>query len=162
PQLLYTSLEAQLRALVVEPLLNWTKTSHFTMDFPSLVVIDGLDECLADNGQQQVLSFLSLAMTKNLPLRFLICSRPEPEIQQRFNQQGELHHFTKTISLDADQKAYDDIEHMLQMEFKKIQDDIRCKQMVFPNPWPDPHDLKKLVEKSSGQFIYPSTVIKFV
>jgi hypothetical protein len=32
----------------------------------------------------------------------------------------------------------------------------------IPTPWPSPGILERLVEKSSGYFIYASTVIKFV
>ncbi|KAF9259867.1 kinase-like protein [Marasmius fiardii PR-910] len=34
--------------------------------------------------------------------------------------------------------------------------------MDFPNPWPTQADLETLVDRSSGQFIYPATILKFI
>ncbi|KAF9264439.1 hypothetical protein L218DRAFT_844397, partial [Marasmius fiardii PR-910] len=128
---------------------------------PTLIIIDGLDECLALGDQQQVLSLVLSAMEHRLPLRFLICSRPELQIQDRFNQQN-LQQFTKSISLNNDLNVDQDIETMLRDEFRKIRNSERCKHMVFPDPWPTQNDMKTLVYKSSGQFIYPSTILKFI
>ncbi|KAF9260960.1 hypothetical protein L218DRAFT_931806, partial [Marasmius fiardii PR-910] len=47
PQLLQASLESQFKALVVKPLLSWKNASRIIMASPALVVIDGLDECIA-------------------------------------------------------------------------------------------------------------------
>ncbi|KAF9261604.1 hypothetical protein L218DRAFT_973926 [Marasmius fiardii PR-910] len=156
PQLLQASLEAQFKALVVKPLLSWKNASRIIMASPTLVIIDGLDECIAIDEQQQVLSIVLLAMAKKLPLQFLICSRPEPQIRERFNQQ-DLRQYTESISLDGSLNVNRDIETMLQDEFKKIRNSERCSHMVFPDPWPTQGTIEILVDKSSGQFIYPAT-----
>ncbi|KAF9256680.1 hypothetical protein L218DRAFT_881225, partial [Marasmius fiardii PR-910] len=86
PEILHMTLKQEFNALVVEPLLQWRKdipeffsTLH-TPTAPSLVIIDGLDECLHPLDQEEVLSLALLAMKEKLPLHFLICSRPEPQI----------------------------------------------------------------------------------
>ncbi|KAF9260964.1 hypothetical protein L218DRAFT_871320, partial [Marasmius fiardii PR-910] len=160
PQLLQASLEAQIEALVVKPLLSWKNASCIIIAPPALVVIDGLDECLAAYEQQQVLSLAVLAMKKKLPMQFLICSRPEPQIRERFNRK-DLRRFTESISLDGNLNANRDIEVMLRNEFKNICMSECCSHRVFPDPWPTEGDLEMLVDHSSGQFIYPTTVIKF-
>ncbi|KAF9260957.1 hypothetical protein L218DRAFT_827068, partial [Marasmius fiardii PR-910] len=160
PQLLQASLESQFKALVVKPLLSWKNASHIIMASPALLIIDGLDECIATDEQQQVLSLVILAMKKRLPLRFLICSRPEPQIRERFNR-GDLRHYTESISLDGNLNANHDVEVMLRREFKNIRTSDRCRHVAFPDPWPTEGDIEMLVDHSGGQFIYPTTVIKF-
>ncbi|KAF9263195.1 hypothetical protein L218DRAFT_831388, partial [Marasmius fiardii PR-910] len=155
PAILHMTLEAQFRALVVEPWLKW----RYTLMLPSLVIIDGLDECLKPIEQKEVLSLALFAMRKQLPISFLICSRPEPQIREGFNEEG-LAWFTKFILLDDDPIVNQDIEAMLCQEFDKIRNSDRCKHMDFPHPWPTQADLNTLVKKSSGQFAYPATVIK--
>ncbi|KAF9259097.1 hypothetical protein L218DRAFT_840861, partial [Marasmius fiardii PR-910] len=126
-----------------------------------LVIIDGLDECVATREQQQVLSLLLQVMEHRLPIRFLVCSRPEPKIQDRFNQE-DLHQFTKFMSLNGDPNVNKDIKTMLHAEFSKIRNSSQCRGMVFPDPWPSKADLQRLVDKASGQYIYPAIILKFI
>ncbi|KAF9256763.1 hypothetical protein L218DRAFT_839511, partial [Marasmius fiardii PR-910] len=164
--ILHASLEAQFKALVIKPLLEWRNhvpnphsTSDTTPASSTLVIIDGLDECVESREQQQVLSLVLQATEQRLPVRFLVCSRPEPLIQHRFNQ--DLHQFTKFMSLNGDPDVNRDIETMLCTEFSKIHNSSWCRGMVFPDPWPPTTDLQRLVDKSSGQFLYPTTILKF-
>ncbi|KAJ7839289.1 hypothetical protein B0H13DRAFT_2366889 [Mycena leptocephala] len=53
------------------------------------------------------------------------------------------------------------IRAYLRDEFARIHREHRAMVGV-PHPWPSPDVLKKLVSKSSGHFIYASTVIKFI
>ncbi|KAF9259750.1 hypothetical protein L218DRAFT_837357, partial [Marasmius fiardii PR-910] len=165
--IMHASLEAQFKALVIQPLLDWRNhvpDSHSTSDTTpassTLVIIDGLDECVESREQQQILSLLLQVMKHRLPIRFLVCSRPEPKIQERFNQE-DLHQFTKFMTLNGDPDVDQDIETMLCTEFSNICNSSRCRGMIFPDPWPSKRDLQTLVDKSSGQFIYPATILKF-
>ncbi|KAF9259982.1 hypothetical protein L218DRAFT_974492 [Marasmius fiardii PR-910] len=148
PGILHMTLEAQFRALVVEPLLKCSET----LTIPSLVIIDGLDECISPLGQKEVLSLALLAMEQGLPISFLICSRPEPQIQEEFTGEG-LDQFTESISLNDDQNVNQDIRAVFCEGFDKIRNSSRCKHMDFPDPWPTWDEL--------GQFAYPATIIKF-
>ncbi|KAF9254270.1 hypothetical protein L218DRAFT_1009884 [Marasmius fiardii PR-910] len=142
------TLEAQFRALVVHPLLKWKKDTlellsmFHTLTVPSLVIIDGLDECLKPIEQKEVLSLALATMKERLPISFLICSCPEPQIREAFNQEG-LGQFIKRVTLNGDPNANQDIRVMLCKGFNKI-----CN--------------KRLVDKASGQFIYPATILKFI
>ncbi|KAF9263185.1 hypothetical protein L218DRAFT_831810, partial [Marasmius fiardii PR-910] len=167
PEILEASLESQFKALVTEPLLsrgNWlwnlVSYSRIVKAPPTLVIIDGLDECHSTSDQQQVLSLVVSAMQHKLPIRFLICSHPESHIRDQFNQQN-LRQFTTSILLDGDLTVNQDIETMLRDEFRKIRNSERCKHMIFPTPWPMQGDIETLVEKAGGQFSYASVVVKF-
>ncbi|KAF9259725.1 hypothetical protein L218DRAFT_843551, partial [Marasmius fiardii PR-910] len=166
-EIFHASLEGQFKALIIEPLLkgkNHSQGSHSTSyeiaASSTLVIIDGLDECVATNEQQQILSLMLQIMRLKLPIHFLVCSCPELQIQDRFNQE-DLSQFTKFMSLNGDPNVNQDIEIMLHTEFSKICRSSRCKRMVFPDPWPSKRDLQTLVDKSSGQFIYAATILKF-
>ncbi|KAF9258428.1 hypothetical protein L218DRAFT_838255, partial [Marasmius fiardii PR-910] len=165
PEILHMTLKDQFNTLVAKPLLKWRNdTPDFlsmlhNLTVPSLVIIDGLDECPEPLHQKEVLSLVLSAMNQQLPISFLICSRPEPQIREGFNEEG-LAQFTKFILLDGDPNVNRDIEAMLRQDFDKIRKSDRCKHMDFPDPWPTQDDLNTLVEKSSGQFAYPATVIK--
>ncbi|KAF9255337.1 hypothetical protein L218DRAFT_1035842, partial [Marasmius fiardii PR-910] len=99
PEILRASLNVQFRVLVIESLQNALSTPFFILRPCKLIVIDGLVECVAVDEQQQVLSLVSAAVKEKLPLHFLICSRPEPPIYDRFNQ-DDLNPYTRSISLN--------------------------------------------------------------
>ncbi|KAF9259449.1 hypothetical protein L218DRAFT_665442 [Marasmius fiardii PR-910] len=105
PGILYASVESQFETLVIEPFTKWINQlqygvtpSRIMAAASTLVIMDGLD-CLQIAEQKVVLEFVSLAMEKKLPLRFLICSRPKRHLEELCYKTG-LHRFTKHISLD--------------------------------------------------------------
>jgi hypothetical protein len=55
-------------------------------------------------------------------------------------------------------EAYHDIEMYLASEFARI----ASEQQIDASTWPGPGIIQQFVSKSSGQFIYATTIIKFV
>jgi hypothetical protein len=68
---------------------------------------------------------------------------------------------TTRIALDESYLPDRDIELFLTEKFQQITSTHRMHAYI-PPLWPTPEVLKQLVEKSSGQFIYASTVINYV
>ena len=68
---------------------------------------------------------------------------------------------TTCITLDESYLPYDDIRLFLTDKFREIRSTHRLRTYISPE-WPLPNVLNQLVRKSSGQFIYPSTVIHYV
>jgi len=95
----------------------------------------------------------------HIPLRFLICSRPEPHIQEAFESEV-MTGITHSVSLNDQFNADDDIQRYLTDEFARVC--TEHKRFKLPPGWPPVSAINQLVSKSSGQFIYASTVIKFV
>jgi hypothetical protein len=60
------------------------------------------------------------------------------------------------------ERSFDDVRKYLRDEFSRIHREHRNTMQDTPTPWPPNDILEALVEKSSGHFIYPATVIKFV
>ena len=111
--------------------------------------------------QQLILRLLCDTITVHkLPLRFLIGSRPESHIRESFDQES-LYTVTRRVVLDETFKPGKDIRVFLQDGFAKI-----CARNPIlshvEQPWPKKGIIDLLVQRSSGQFIYAATVLKFV
>ncbi|KAJ6598348.1 hypothetical protein DFH09DRAFT_1022665 [Mycena vulgaris] len=149
PSIVGKSLSIQLQKLIIEPYRDTTPTRAF------VVILDGLDECEGEHVQQELLR--SIAQSQ-LPLRFLIASRPEPYIAEIFREPC-LNGFHRPLNI---QQSFEDVRIYLRDEFARIHREHHETMLTVATPWPSPADINKLVSKSSGYFIYASTVIKFI
>ncbi|KAJ7153112.1 hypothetical protein C8R43DRAFT_1106842 [Mycena crocata] len=127
-----------------------------------VVVLDGLDECEDHKIQQQILRlFVGAALAHQLPLRILITSRPEPHLRQVLETQDALA-ISRQFVLSADRTIYDDIRKYFQDEFSRIRSEGATKGTQLGTVWPPLEALDQLVARSSGIFVYATTVIRFV
>ncbi|KAF8816488.1 hypothetical protein BYT27DRAFT_7182040 [Phlegmacium glaucopus] len=158
PKLYTKTIAVQLQTLIVDafqclsPLLQRSY----------LVIIDGLDECQDKAIQQDILQLLCKTITTHkLPLRFLIGSRPESHIRASFDQEA-LCTITERVVLDKTFDPGQDIQVLLQDGFAKICTKHADILSHVKQPWPAKGIIDLLVQRSSGQFIYAATVLKFV
>ncbi|KAF7368656.1 NACHT domain-containing protein [Mycena venus] len=152
PAIVDRALSYQLQELIIEP----CRRSHPSEPVP--IIIDGLDECDGHDIQQEVLrSFSSAVHQEDSPILFLITSRPESHIRETFSDPclDKIHR-----SLNINQ-SFQDVRTYLLHEFGRIHREHRTMTAV-PSPWPRTDIVEDLVEKSSGYFIYVSTVIRFI
>jgi len=130
---------------------------------PRLVVIDGLDECQNPDVQCELLRVIARTIPHiPYPLRFLITSRPESHITRVFDYDRDLqaaiiHRYNLSDDPDADA----DIWNFFETEFKEI---CRVHPLgkYLPLVWPDETTISRLVKRSSGHYIYASTVVKYI
>ena len=162
PLILSRSLEAQVAALIVKPLREALEAGYFNARTSRrLIIIDGLDECDHPAVQCTILEVISrLFRDYHLPLLVFIASRPERHLIHSFST-GSLPESHTTISLDDTYKPDDDIRLFLVDNFRQIKATHPMKRYL-DHSWPSNYVLKSLVEKSSGQFIYASTVVKYI
>jgi len=161
PLILTRSMEHQFTQLLTKPLDTvcssgslWPPGSY------RVIVIDGLDECLHREVQPQILRIISDAVRKSaLPILFLIASRPEHEIKVEFSSQ-EMNGIHTRLYLDDTYEPDADIRKFLQDGFEKIKTTHPFKSRI-PAVWPTHEIIERLVQKSSGQFIYAATVLRF-
>jgi hypothetical protein len=147
----------QLQRLIVEPMRLLPILPHFP-----ITIIDGLDECEGVDSQCDILSMISqVSMDPGLPIRFIIASRPEHQICSMFSEEP-LSSMTRRLILDDEYHSASDIERYLRDKFAEIHTRNRVIMHQVGSPWPSRGDLGTLVVRASGQFIYASTVIKFV
>jgi len=165
PALFSCSIEAQIQAIIIQPLnaaVNDETLAPTLLSRPRLVILDGLDECRTTSAQTDILNALSTAVKGlHIPLCFLIASRPEQDIRQAFNDQNVLGSLSFSISLDDAYQPDDDIQVFLESTFDEIKRNHPSRAHL-PTSWPSSRDIRRLVEKSSGQFIFASTVAKYV
>ncbi|KAG7100038.1 hypothetical protein E1B28_001824 [Marasmius oreades] len=160
PRVLKVNLEDQYKKLILENLDH--PPPPCDQKIPDLVIIDGLDECSDAAAQCRVLSIIFSTYSKqplHSPLRYLICSRPESWIRQEFCQFNRL---TKHIELNDSFHPQYDIEVYFHQQFQEIRRDPNYSEVEFPDPWPSFYYVQLLIDKADGQFIYASTVIKFI
>jgi hypothetical protein len=151
PSLVGRLMSVQMQSLIVAPCL-----SESNIQLP-VVLIDGLDECEGHLVQQEILSLIAKSIREHLPLKFLIASRPEPDIHKIFKDmlyEGLYHPFNV-------EQSFEDVKKYLRHEFARIHRDHETMATVAM-PWPSQKTFDQFVKKSSGYFIYASTVIKFV
>jgi len=159
-QILHKQHSAQLQQLLILPLLSPSSSSSAPAP-PFLVIVDGLDECDGDQSML-LLHILELVTTHSLPLRFLIFSRPEPQICHFFDTVA-MNACTR-ISIYGDHQAHEDVRLFLRTGFNKIHDSERHVAIMkhVPKPWPSDGVVQLLADRSDGYFIYASTVLKYV
>jgi len=165
PSLPTRSLEAQMDTLIVKTLevaaSSSTGSVHFMNFRPKVIVLDGLDECGDPKSQQYILKVLLNSVSNHsIPFSFILASRPEQHIREAFD--GKLlSSLTTRLVLDNKYHPDDDIRVFLQSEFQDIKE-RHPSRAHLPSPWPSGEDVERLVQKSSGQFIYASTVTNFI
>ena len=153
PTLAHTSLISQLESLLVDPLSG--------KDISCTIIIDALDECVDDQPASAILSVLG-RFVKKLPLvKFFITGRPEPRIRTGFRlpllqplTQIFLLHEVELSSVNNDIQLY--LTQRLTMVAKQRSD------LDLPNPWPSGGEIMALTKKSSGLFIFASTLVRFI
>lgn len=162
PALFARSLEAQLTTLVIGPLLQLKDSGYFIRNPSSrVVVIDGLDECNNPEVQCYILEVIAGVLQQyDLPLLFLITSRPEQHLTAAFNF-GSLEKNTTRLALDDKFLPDDDTRVFLRDSFVKVKQTHPLKAYI-PSGWPAPDLTNAIIQKSSGQFIYASTLMKYI
>ncbi|KAJ8073673.1 hypothetical protein PM082_011951 [Marasmius tenuissimus] len=166
PRILEAELEDQFRELILKPTFErrWLRLFFELLlgqKVPSIVIIDGLDECGDEETQLRILSTIrSAAQRSRFPLRFMICSRPESWFRQAFAA-DPLRELTRWIALDESNADQDILTYLLH-EFKEISTSAKYSHVQFPSPWPSSEDLQSLTDRASGQFVYVVTAVKFV
>ncbi|KAF8172129.1 hypothetical protein BJ912DRAFT_105163 [Pholiota molesta] len=162
PLVFSRTLLSQMQALIIKPLNDaageFTQTS---IAQPRLVIIDGLDEAREETVQKELLHALATSIQQLcIPLIFLVASRPEYIIRQTFNREP-LQSLMQGLALDEHYKPDDDICIFLFAKFGEIRE-LHPSGNTLPVPWPSQEDIDYLLRKASGQFIYASTVMKYI
>ncbi|KAF8676950.1 WD40 repeat-like protein [Rhizoctonia solani] len=132
----------QCERLIKEPIMQAKD------DIPDglVVVIDALDECSNANGVRMILDVL-FRIAPNLPLKFFVTSRPEPNIRHRIEAQSDLNRSMCVLHEIERSMVEADIELYLREE---LGDSI------------SEQDLTQLTKLSGRLFIYAATAIRYV
>ena len=163
PSLVSKALKVQLQKLIVEPM-------QLVLDLPNqpvVIIIDGLDECEGEGMQAHIIRLLGSVLQHPIGglsrVCFIVTSRPEPWIHNEFDLES-LSLITRPVFLGQTAEANNDIRTFFRAGFTEIHNSTRHRSTMWnvKKPWPSYRVLDDLIEKASGQFIYPATVLKFV
>lgn len=149
------SLGDQWRRLVLEP-FSCLEVTHTPS--PYLIVIDALDECNSENDIQTILQLVSEARRfTSLRLRFLLTSRPDTVIRRGFQKIPTVERRDTVLHKIASAIVDHDIALYLTHELAVI----GREQYLGPD-WPILGEFQRLVDKSSGLFIWAATACRYI
>ncbi|KAK7036658.1 hypothetical protein VNI00_011591 [Paramarasmius palmivorus] len=171
PNIFRTTSETQFRKLILEPLSSLTSDQR--QGLPNLIVIDGLDECIDPSSQWRLLGIIDLAITfvapNPFPFIFLLCSRPEPQIShyistanfrlclERIEIAGAIAQSSGSLS-----KSKPDILKYFSEKFTELREKYRNVLSKESEMWPSEDEMRDLILRARGRFIFATTVIKFI
>ncbi|KAF5312515.1 hypothetical protein D9619_003564 [Psilocybe cf. subviscida] len=161
PLLFAASIQDQFDQLLSKPLQGTPSLLGYPARRPIVLLIDGLDECdLRHNlSQKQIIQAVDhLVVQENSPFLVLVASRAEPQIAMAFKQLASP---VQSIFLDDQYAPEKDIRIFVTGEFNKIKKSHNLAH-TLSDSWPSADDTEAIVRKSSGQFIYAATVMRFL
>lgn len=157
--------DQQVKVLLTNPLFALHAEGVDPSTFPRLIVIDGLDECKRTDMHYDILTIIGQTILSGIPypFRFLVTSRPEGHISRTF----KFNKFIKQIplqkyDLSKDPDASKDIRTFFQQEFTRLHENQALGSNLENNTWPSENELVTLIDRSSGHFVYPASVIRFI
>ncbi|CUA78446.1 Ribosome assembly protein 4 [Rhizoctonia solani] len=137
-------LKRQFQTLITGPL----ETARHTLPPGIVVVIDALDECEDRDSIEKLLELL-ITSTTDSPIRFLISSRPEPEIYRRMMQQVGGKSDAKLVLHELDPfDVQQDLDTYLRQELRDLP--------LTTDQWDG------LLQRCGTLFIYASTACRFI
>ncbi|KAF8172102.1 hypothetical protein BJ912DRAFT_1047355 [Pholiota molesta] len=146
PLIFGQSVESQIKQLFFDPLVS---AQHLFPEHMLLALHSSLIMLLG--------KYLS---TGNLPVQFLIASRPEPHIDSLFKLK-EVADILVTLSLDKIMHVSNDIRRFLEDKFAELKNNHRIKAHL-PSDWPASSSIEEIIAQSSGQFIYASLAMNYI
>ncbi|KAF9000914.1 hypothetical protein BDQ17DRAFT_1426936 [Cyathus striatus] len=159
------SMEVRLAKLVLKPLSGASaliNQKSGNSNVPHIVIIDGLEECKRPELQSRIVRMMAKMSQASNNLYILIASRPELELRTAFGE-SNVSSICVPLILDNQYNPDNDITIYLQSKFSAIKHTHSLASTLYKElNWPSKEDLQILVKRSSGQFIYSSTVIKYV
>jgi len=160
--ILSRSLDSKKDTLLLEPL------RQFRLDFPRfcpgshsfVIVVDALDECGSLEDQHRVIAALA-EISDGFPLVCLLSSRFNPHVEHEISTTLTARIEDRVIlGKDGDAERAD-IRAYLCASIDRIRDKHAFGQRI-PREWLLESDLETLVRNSGGQFIYASTVVRYI
>lgn len=151
--ILNKDLATQFRKLIVEPLTGVRLPQRL------VVIIDGLDECLGEKEQCEILRLIGRTANspQPIPLYWMICSRPEPHLRLTLLSAFNTRCWWREVPLDDH-----DINLYIHDGFRRIKEETYPYAINEGELWPSEDHIRRIVRAAAGLFIYASTIIKFI
>ncbi|KAF9448537.1 hypothetical protein P691DRAFT_775351 [Macrolepiota fuliginosa MF-IS2] len=159
PDILDKAPRLQFKKLIVEPFVLLRSRPRV------LIILDGLDECLGNDMQCEIVELINevVCSPTPLPLLWMICSRPEPHLTYLFfRAHFQIACWKEELFVD-EEESKGDVEHYIREELKNIHG--RYAHTITEDEdgvWPPEEVVVVIIEAASGLFVFASTVLKFI
>jgi hypothetical protein len=168
PDIVKMGLELQVVKLIVEPFKSLPNLDSMPK---RLVVVDGIDECInsdqesraekkyaedQETAQIRVLDLIHSLQSHQLPLSFLVLSRPEAWIKQHLGSSA-FREVVEPLDLYKVGDHMDDVAKFVRAELSRI-----ATTHGLGNADEEWAEEKQLVWRSKGQMVYISTVLRHI
>ncbi|KAJ2934126.1 hypothetical protein H1R20_g3017, partial [Candolleomyces eurysporus] len=158
PSIFNKSLVFQNQHLILDPLEDVYNNREWIQ--PKVIIVDGLDECRDTAQRLQVIHLLrALMQHRTFPFCVIVSSRPEFDILTAFAEEP-FSSITKKFLLHTYDSDPDILAYLVD-EFARIRRTHPARGRLNED-WPSAQALETLVKMASGQFIFVSTVIRYV
>ncbi|TFK21623.1 hypothetical protein FA15DRAFT_672437 [Coprinopsis marcescibilis] len=160
------AIDRQVQKLIVEPIREALSQPGVSPELlPRNIFIDGVDECKGEEDQAfllRVVHELVLAFSQDdFRLKVCLAGRPEYALRTALAKNGHLKESGLLYHIDlSDHDATSDIRLFLERKLRAI-----ARATTYPLPstqWPSEEDIQRPVDNASGQFIYATTIVKFL
>ncbi len=159
PLVFTKSLKTQFEYLIFGPLRQLHSQSLFQQTL--VFLFDGLDECDSPMDQEVLIHIMSSFVgTTVYPVLAFFGSRSESHISAIFRS-PDISHIVRSLTLDNHYLPDEDIYLFLNDSFSTIRKTHQFGHLLDSN-WPPTTNVQTIMNKSSGQFIYASVVVRFV
>ena len=149
------SLRDQWRQLIFQPLSRLDGNSS---QLCYILIIDALDECEGEMDIRAILQLLAEARSlKSIQLRVFLTSRPETAIRHGFYQIPDTEHQDFVLHSILPSIVDHDIRIFLEYNFKLIR-----QERSLEASWPGERVIKRLIQNTSGLFVWAATACRFV
>lgn len=149
PSLASASLSRQFQAFILGPLLRHTIAQAI------VIVIDALDETLADDSDTSLLDIFCDEACKLPPnVRILVTSRPLWTVEQSFS--GEAHITSYSIDINSNDNLQD-----ISLFIDANMNSKMLRKRMGPT-WPDAQMIAELKVLAEGLFIWAATVCRYI
>jgi hypothetical protein len=122
-----------------------------------VVILDGLDECESEDAQLEIIEMITNALrtSPDLPLRWLILSRPEAHLKDAFLKLTDCGR--EELVIDAE--CRDDVEKYTRGRITQIKE--RFQKLISPG-WPPEAEVEELLEAVAGLFVLAATCLNYI
>ncbi|KAG5657303.1 hypothetical protein KAF25_005867 [Fusarium avenaceum] len=154
----HKKLVEQMRRLISEPMAVVSKALMLSVRL--IIIIDSLDECQDSSEAEELLRLLPILCKYHpLDVRILVISRPVRHISNILGDPnfGAKEHTLEKIPRHTDDAEPDDITKFLKSELKDI-----IKSRDNERGWVTDEDIRQLVDRADGLFIYAATTCRFL